>query len=58
VIQVEEPQSVVPLQVLPPVIVGSTPDNYKVLIDQIDNLLKSLVLLGNTSSAKFEAIVQ
>ena len=57
-IPVVVPQPVVPPQVVLPVIVGSTPDNNKVLIDQIDDLRKSLVLFGNTSSTKFEALVQ
>ena len=47
-IPVVVPQPVVPPQIVPPVIVGSTPDNNKVLIDQIDDLRKSLILLGNT----------
>lgn len=57
-IPVVVPQPVLPPQIVPPVIVSSTSDNNKVLIDQIDDLRKSLILLGNTSSAKFEAIVQ
>jgi len=51
------PQPVVPPQVVPPVIVGSNPDNYKVCMDQIDDLRKSLILIGNTSSTKLESIV-